>query len=183
MATFGVRIDVKKGVKKNRTPGNTSTIVIDKEENTVTKTVHAHLKYDIVTNEVKWLNLLEKYDRTAPVLSHSNSSITMRYVGELLFNSVVPEDWKDQIQEIADILKENHCYHCDIKASDIVVLNKRMYLLDFQWAVDDREDIPPYYYTSFRFVLDRNGPIKYDNYAGMERAVLRVLEKGPAAIL
>ena len=101
---------------------STSIIHIDKSRRYVTKEVLMYMKYDIVDNEVKWLKNLRDLDFTPDFISVEKNIIKMSYAGE-------------------NLNKEN-CSHNDIKPSDLLVLDGKIMLIDFQWATYKDQKYP-----------------------------------------
>ena len=121
---------------------STSIIRISENKDYVTKKVVMYDKYNIVDNEVKWLKKLTQLDFTPNLISVEKNIIKMSYAGENLNSSNIPENWKEQIDHIIDSLKKRNCSHNDIKPSDLLVLNGKIMLIDFQWATDIRQKFP-----------------------------------------
>ena len=121
---------------------STSIISISKNKDYVTKEVIMYEKYNIVDNEVKWLKKLTHLDFTPNLISVEKNIIKMSYAGENLNSSNIPKNWKKQIDHIINSLEKGHCSHNDIKPSDLLVLNGKIMLIDFQWATDITQKFP-----------------------------------------
>jgi len=120
----------------------TSVITINHNNQTVTKETVRYIKYNIVENEVYWLNQLGDFIYTPNVISHHKTKLTLSYSGEPLHTNNIPENWEVQINIILNKLKEINCSHNDIKPTDLLVLNEKIMLIDFQWATKINEEIP-----------------------------------------
>ena len=121
---------------------STSIIHIDKSIRYVTKEVLMYMKYDIVDNEVKWLKKLRNLDFTPDFISVEKNIIKMSYAGENLNSTNIPENWQDQIHDIINNLNKEKCSHNDIKPSDLLVLDGKIMLIDFQWATYKDQKYP-----------------------------------------
>ena len=96
-------------------------------------------------NEIKWLKKLNNVDFIPNLISYDEQLLTikMNYVGEPLSNVNIPKNWKEQCINIINKLVENNCSHNDIKPEDILVLNDKIHLVDYGWATEINESIPP----------------------------------------
>ena len=121
---------------------STSIIDISKDEGYVTKEVMMYNKYNIIDNEVRWLNNLKNLDFTPNLISVEKNIIKMSYAGENLNSDNMPENWNDQIDHIINSLQKANCSHNDIKPSDLLVLNDKIMLIDFQWATFKNQQYP-----------------------------------------
>lgn len=97
-------------------------------------------QYDFVNKEVKWLKKLESFDRTPNIISFDDISITMTFKGFPINNKNIPSDWKGQVKYIVDNLIKYEVSHNDIQAGEILVLNGKINLIDFQHATNTREE-------------------------------------------
>jgi predicted Ser/Thr protein kinase len=129
---------------------NTSKIYyLDKSSNVTTrdkavfvkKVIHdKYKKYDFVNREVHWLKKLELFDRTPKIISFNSNSMIMTYMGNPIQKNTIPTDWKEQIKYIVDSLKSFIVSHNDIQSEEILVLGKKINLIDFQHATNTREE-------------------------------------------
>ena len=120
----------------------TSIIAIDYNGQTVIKETVRYLKYGIVKNEVYWLNELRNFIHTPNIISYNQNKLVLSYAGEPLSHDNIPKNWESQINTILNELKKINCSHNDIKPSDLLVLDKIIMLIDFQWATKINEPIP-----------------------------------------
>ena len=120
----------------------TSIINIDNENQTVTKETIRYLEFDIVKNEIYWLNKFYNFKHTPNIISYNKNKIVLSYAGEPITSKNLPQDWKTQIKEILDKLKEINCSHNDIKPTDLLLLDGIIMLIDFQWANKINKGIP-----------------------------------------
>ena len=120
----------------------TSIITINQKLGIVDKEVIQYKKYNIVDNEVHWLNKLHDFKHTPTVINRNKNKITLSYAGEPLTSKNIPDNWQEQINVILKKLKEINCSHNDIKPSNLLLLNNNLMLIDFQWANYEHEEIP-----------------------------------------
>jgi len=103
---------------------------------------HAQPCYD---RELHWLAVLKDFDRAPNLVSNKDRDLmefVMEYMGEPLTKDNVPSDWREQVQYILQRLKEYGCTHNDIKPADLLVLDGKINLIDFGWALDMGDEVP-----------------------------------------
>lgn len=95
-------------------------------------------------NELNWLTKLSDSDIVPSVISYDENLLTieMTYVGEQISKTNIPINWEMQCDNIITILHEHKCSHNDIKPDDILVHDKKLYLVDFGWATELGSSIP-----------------------------------------
>ena len=121
---------------------STSIIRIDPKHRFVTKEVLLYKKYNVIENEIQWLKKLKKSKYTPDLISYNGNLIRMSYCGVNITKHNIPNNWNEQIDSIIKMLKKYNCSHNDIKPSDLLVLNEKIILIDFQWATKLNEKIP-----------------------------------------
>jgi len=121
---------------------STSIIIFDKSNNCVTKKVMLYEKHNVVKNEAYWLIKLSGFSGTPELISVENNCLTMTYAGKRVCTDNLPVDWELQMTDILLKLSEIKCSHNDIKPTDILVLNKKLMLIDFQWATEKGSSMP-----------------------------------------
>ena len=126
----------------NHIRNTTSVISINHKNKTVKKETIKYLNYNIVDNEVYWLTQLNNFTHTPNIISHNKNKLILSYAGEPLNFDNLPEDWKIQVNTLLNKLNEINCSHNDIKPTDLLVLNGKIMLIDFQWATKLNESIP-----------------------------------------
>lgn len=99
----------------------------------------------LLERETFWLNHLQECEWVPRIISSNNDSITLNYVGERLTAENLPQDWQDQIRFISAELKRFNCSHNDIKPEDMLVKNKKIYIVDFGWATRIGDEIPSHW--------------------------------------
>jgi len=61
--------------------------------------------------------------------------IYMEYLGDSLFdNFMLPHDWENQIRNIFQILDDNRIFYPEFNLKNILILNNRLYLIDYGLA-------------------------------------------------
>ncbi len=138
----------------------------------VKKVIHeSKKKYDFVNKEVFWLKKLESFDRSPKVISFDSKSFIMTYMGNPIEKKTVPSDWKEQIKYIVDSLKSIGVSHNDIQSEEILVLNKKINLIDFQHATKTREEFEELKKQGKTTV----GPWIQDDYTSLHTEIEKIL--------
>ena len=121
-----------------RTEGNTSVIYVSSDGQYILKEVIKYRKFYVYKEEKRILNLLEKSCiEWAPKLidfDDKSRSLILTHCGDTLSVDNAPDNWRMQIKEILYDLKRLKVSHNDIKPSEILIKNNKMYLCDFGWA-------------------------------------------------
>ena len=80
---------------------------------------------------------LKKYKFIPKIIDvdYKNYVISLSYVGEKISNYNSPKNWSYQLKRILYHLKKNNCLHSDIKPDNLLVKNKRLYLIDFAQSI------------------------------------------------
>lgn len=121
----------------------------------------------LLRREASFLRLLD--GRRFPVLLEEGDDwFSMTYCGNELSKSNLPEDWRQQVEEIAAILDEAKIVHRDIKPGNVTVLDGRLQLIDFGWAIRAGE-LP--YVCPRELCPDVPRKHIYDNRAALEWVV------------
>tara|TARA_B110000196_G_C20991583_1_gene588471 strand:- start:167 stop:721 length:555 start_codon:yes stop_codon:yes gene_type:complete len=120
----------------------TSIISINYKLGIVDKETLRYLEYNVVQNEIYWLNKLNSFEHTPNIINYNKNKITLSYAGEPITNLNLPKDWEKQVKIILDKLTSIHCSHNDIKPTDLLILNQKIMLIDFQWANNTHMEIP-----------------------------------------
>ncbi len=89
--------------------------------------------------EVKALKLLEKYDSFPKVLEEGEGYIVMNYIGRRIKFGFVR--YREQAMKILEEIREVGIIHRDINRKNFLLLNGKLYLIDFGWCVFKDEDI------------------------------------------
>lgn len=128
---FGRKISMKSG------PGYTADVKYYPESGYVTKEFIRYHKYSIYEREVFWLLYLnyKKYSWCPKIIYHDDRKkiIYMTYVGNRITKENTPENWCQQLTDILRDLENEELTHNDIKPEDILVLNGKLFLIDYGW--------------------------------------------------
>ena len=127
---------------KYKHQGVTSETKISSNGKTIHKRIIRFLDHDCYERELHVLGLLalHQFDWCPRVISRNdeNKSFVMNYCGEILPKAKRPTDYKKQVQKILDDMKSIRLKHNDIKHKETLILNGKVYLIDFGWAsIDD----------------------------------------------
>jgi len=118
--------------------GYTADIYYNKETGIVKKHITKFLDHDVFKREVYFLEFLNSRGYIwCPKLLNYNAEthdIYIEYVGEPINNSNVPKDWCSQLTTILNDLTKENLAHNDINLQNVLVKNKRLYLIDFGWT-------------------------------------------------
>lgn len=93
----------------------------------------------LLENEVLILEKLGKYDNFPKIIDidKENNSFKMTYCGESISDLkkkkklIIPNNWLEQIKKISKNLNKENIYNNDIQVTNICILNKKIYLIDF----------------------------------------------------
>lgn len=92
-------------------------------------------KLEIFEREVDILGRLKSSDYFQKIYSYEDGIIYMQYLGDSLFDYfILPDDWENQMVKIFEILDENRVFYPEFNLKNILVLDKRLYLIDFGLA-------------------------------------------------
>ncbi len=123
--------------------GMTSIVTIDKGKNTVTKKVTQYTSYSVFEREIYWLNYFNEHEyKWCPKLTSTDpeeKTITMEYVGEPITKHNAPKDWKQQLEQILEILDKDNIEHNDIKNTEILIRDGVVHLIDYGWMSKDSD--------------------------------------------
>jgi predicted Ser/Thr protein kinase len=117
--------------------GMTSTIYLSQEGFIVKKInkITPHTR-DIFKREIYWLTKLADTGIVPLVKDVDVNSCTMimQYCGEEISKQNKPDDWQKQLQNILEVLKQHNCNHNDLSEHEILVKDKKLYVVDFGTA-------------------------------------------------
>ncbi len=125
--------------------GATSSTFINKPEGRIAKTVAAKWDFDVFKNELFWLNKLKDCVRFPDLVRHIDNTMVLSYEGEQLTKENLPADWREQANNILELLDKYGCSHNDIKPTELLVKNGELKLIDFGWASKKDEPLPENY--------------------------------------
>lgn len=95
--------------------------------------------------EKKYLEILEKYNISPKIIESNGKTLILSDCGKILNKENTPLNWKQQLRDIHQILKNENIYHNDIKPDNITVKENKIYLIDYGWG---SENIPEYPYLN-----------------------------------
>lgn len=83
--------------------------------------------------EIQALELLKghKHFTKNCFIDGKNKTIYMDYLGKKISKTNCPKNWKEQIEEILNILQELNLYISDLQRNNICVLGNQINLIDF----------------------------------------------------
>jgi len=94
--------------------------------------------------EVYFLDRLSGYKQFPKIINidKEGKELEMSFCGEVLQETSKPKLWKTQIEEIIKILEKENIYHNDMHQKNFVCLNDEVFLIDFGYASEDKEEFP-----------------------------------------
>ncbi len=115
-----------------------SIVSVDSAEGIVLKegisNVYTNL-FNGFQREIWWLIRLRNFDRVPKIIKiEYPNRLTESFIGDVITKETVPADWYDQMEYILGYLKSVNCNHNDIKPSEILVKDGKLYLIDYNWA-------------------------------------------------
>lgn len=126
--------DFERGIHK----GTTSTVWISKDKMYIIKFVVKYDDYDVYKREVFMLDKLNTLNvEWCPKMVEYNDIhkyIVMTYCGEPITKTNKPFDTQKQLLNILEYLNEHCIKHNDIKESEILVHNNKIFLCDYGWC-------------------------------------------------
>ena len=121
---------------------NSTTSMVEIKDNKVKKIVDYN-KYtkELLDREEYWLKKLEPFNIAPKFIERDENSITMSYCG----NTATENDFKTpyvqhQLLNILRVLLENKCFYNDFKVDNFTILNNKLYIIDFGWCPEIKED-------------------------------------------
>ena len=122
-----------------------------------------------MNNEIKYLGILKDTNIVPKIIYKKNNELFLTNCGEKINKNNIPDNWKEQIMNIYEILKYNNIYHNDITLDNLTILNNKIYLIDFGWA----NNIPSFPYFNINKKIIDNSKNMYDMF---ERIVNNSIE-------
>ncbi len=103
--------------------------------------------------------------RHAPrLIKKGDDWLEMEHCGVELNASNLPTDWLEQSAAISAVLKQVGIIHRDIKQGNVLVKDQKLYLIDFGWAIWEKE--PPYQ-SPRELMVDLPRELIYDNQTAL----------------
>ena len=122
-----------------------SQITIDLNNRLVYKDTSSMSSYNIFQRERHWLKKFHGCPFIPELVSDDGDHIVTRYLGEPVRQYNIPNDWREQAEDILHHLARKHCSHNDIKCDNLLVFNAQIYLIDFSWATCIGDAIPSHW--------------------------------------
>lgn len=97
---------------------------------------------ELLAREAEFLKLLRDSPHFPTVCEQQEGCIVLTYEGDLITKDNLPQDWRQQAEEILAALDAHHIVHRDIKQINLLVNSGRIVLIDFGWAILESE---PYF--------------------------------------
>ena len=95
---------------------------------------------NLVSKEVEALKKLHTTKISPKLVDFGDTWILMTYVGERTTRKNLPMNWREQVENILKILKKFNISHNDIQHEEILVMNNKLYLIDFQHWTSTRQE-------------------------------------------
>lgn len=92
--------------------------------------------------EIEILPTLEKYNLSPKLITYDSNTLMLSNCGSVINKENIPSNWKDQIYNIYNMLRNENLYHNDFTLSNVTVLNGKIFLIDFGWASYDNPQYP-----------------------------------------
>ncbi len=132
-------LDPKNSFPNELVSSSTSKFSIDILEKRILKEANQYLEHDIIKREIHILNMLQKNNMNwAPkIINSTEDYIILEYYGVPITQYNIPTDYKAQMHKILNDLNSLKIKHNDIifnNHSKIYVKNKKLYIIDFEWA-------------------------------------------------
>jgi len=117
----------------------TTSIIERVSPNKIKKTYRDGYKW-MCSREANFLRVLDKYDNFPKLIEEGDNHIIMTFCGRHEYT-----DFNDnsQIKEILKALETEGIKSKDIKHSNLLTLNKKLYLIDFGWSIFNHEKDTP----------------------------------------
>ena len=118
------------------------TSKVTRVDNLIYKDVnYENLTNELIVREIYWLLKLERYNISPKFIKRVDNTIVMSYCGEPI---TIAEFKSNNVQRefilIMKILIENYCFYNDFKLDNFLLLNNKLYIIDFGWCPSIKED-------------------------------------------
>ena len=88
-------------------------------------------------NEIRFLNLLSKHEISPKIEFEGKNYFVQRNVGFPITKGPITDDIINQILNIITVLEDENIQHRDIKFDNLLLLNGKVKLIDFEWACEN----------------------------------------------
>lgn len=94
--------------------------------------------------EVYFLEKLSMYDYFPKIINidKKNKQLEMSFCGDVSKKGQNPNGWKSQLTQIIETLEREDIYHNDMHRENFVIMNDKIFLIDFGCASENHEDFP-----------------------------------------
>lgn len=117
-----------------------TTSIIERVSPTLIKKTYREGYEWMQEREARALKMLEDYSFFPKLRDQGDGYIVMDYVGR---HEYVNSDMVCQARKIVQILDREKIRHRDVKHSNLLTLNNKLYLIDFGWCLFEGEDDTP----------------------------------------
>jgi tRNA A-37 threonylcarbamoyl transferase component Bud32 len=118
--------------------GQTGEVRMCSKKQFVKKHVTRYLGQDCYEREIGVLKLLNehKFDWCPTLIKTYDDEKTfiMNYCGNSMMKTNRPTDYKKQVEQILNDMKSIDLKHNDIKNTEVLVCNSKIFIVDFGWA-------------------------------------------------
>lgn len=131
---------------------------ISYQDDKVHKVIKRFFDLKVYEREVYWLKRLASLNFVPDLIKHDDDTrtIIMENVGSLMTtNTMLPNDYEKQLDEILEKLVEHNCQHNDLNVQNFLVKDDKLYLIDFGWStfIDDSKEKDE---TMFNIISKKN---------------------------
>lgn len=121
-----------------------ATSVVDKKDGIIIKKQTGFMAYGLIENEKRILKIMDSV-HFPKVYEVAQDELGVEDCGEMLTVDNLPNNWKEQLVRIVNLLESYHVQHRDIKPDNLMVKDEVIKLIDFGWAKleSDAPDTPP----------------------------------------
>lgn len=128
-------------MKYKRGKLNNRTSEIEIRNDAVIKTiVYPKYQQELVDREVYWLTALKDTGFVPKLFKVEEVSLYLEYIGPVLSEINIPKNAESQLLQILLTLNEYNCLYNDWKPENILVKDKKLYLIDFGWCPMIQQD-------------------------------------------
>jgi predicted Ser/Thr protein kinase len=120
--------------RKNINNGNTSLYFIDLNYKYFMKIPYMYIENDLLKREIFILKKLNQYDYFPKIVFYNNILLITEYIGDIIKKETIPNDILFQINDINNILSKEKIIHSDIKQSEMLIKENKLYIVDFGWS-------------------------------------------------
>ncbi|MBX2866358.1 hypothetical protein KTR10_00125 [Candidatus Kaiserbacteria bacterium] len=102
----------------------------------VLKQFHKSPSRGHIDREYFWLTKLADENIAPKPVAYDESRrvILMTDCGNPVMGDTLPSDWREQMERILSVFKEHNCSHNDLSEREVLVLEEKLYVIDFGFA-------------------------------------------------